>query len=123
MDLPQRGDPRVYLAAERTLLAWLRTGLAVMAFGFVVERFGLLARLLQAPAREALAFRASLWLGVALVALGVLAAAGGVLRFQRFSRGLPPREVPTPSGRSLAVALGWALAVIGTLLGISLVAS
>jgi len=30
-----------YLAAERTLLAWIRTGLALMGFGFVVARFGL----------------------------------------------------------------------------------
>jgi uncharacterized membrane protein YidH (DUF202 family) len=28
-----------YLAAERTLLAWIRTGLALMGFGFVVARF------------------------------------------------------------------------------------
>ena len=31
------GDPRVYFAAERTLLAWVRTGLTVMALGFVVS--------------------------------------------------------------------------------------
>lgn len=34
-------DPRVFFAAERTLLAWIRTGLTVMAFGFLVARFGL----------------------------------------------------------------------------------
>ena len=33
-------DPRIYFAAERTLLAWVRTGLAMMGFGFVVARFG-----------------------------------------------------------------------------------
>ncbi|MDQ3427232.1 MAG: DUF202 domain-containing protein, partial [Gemmatimonadota bacterium] len=41
-------DPRVYFAAERTMLAWLRTGIAIMAFGFVVARFGVFLRLLQA---------------------------------------------------------------------------
>jgi len=41
-------DPRVYFAAERTLLAWIRTGLAMMGFGFVVARFGLFLREFQA---------------------------------------------------------------------------
>ena len=36
-----------YLAAERTLLAWIRTGLAMMGFGFVVARFGLFLQQLE----------------------------------------------------------------------------
>jgi putative membrane protein len=37
-------DPRFYMAAERTFLAWIRTGIAFMGFGFVVARFGLFLR-------------------------------------------------------------------------------
>ncbi len=29
-------DPRVYFAAERTLLAWIRTGITTIGLGFVV---------------------------------------------------------------------------------------
>ena len=45
MNGPDAAAPKAslsdYLAAERTLLAWIRTGLAMMGFGFVVARFGL----------------------------------------------------------------------------------
>src|SRR5271156_3896829 len=41
-------DPRIYFAAERTLLAWVRTGLTMMGFGFVVARFGFFLRELAA---------------------------------------------------------------------------
>ena len=44
--MPDR-DPRVFFAAERTLLAWIRTGLGLVGMGFVVAKFGLFFRLLQ----------------------------------------------------------------------------
>lgn len=44
MDGEQKGSLSDYLAAERTLLAWIRTGLALMGFGFVLARFGLFLR-------------------------------------------------------------------------------
>jgi Predicted membrane protein len=46
-------DPRVFFAAERTLLAWNRTSLTLMAFGFVVERFGLFLHMLAPQATQA----------------------------------------------------------------------
>ena len=35
-------NPQVWMAAERTMLAWIRTGLATMGLGFVVARFALI---------------------------------------------------------------------------------
>jgi len=66
-------DPRVYFAAEWTLLAWVRTGLAMMGFGFVVARFGLFLRELAAvpgmPHQKHTGF--SLWMGTTLVVLAL----------------------------------------------------
>ncbi len=81
-------DPRVYFAAERTMLAWLRTGIAVMAFGFVVARFGLFLRLLQAQGSAPAGHGLSPYLGAGLVGLGVVATAGGAAQFQRLGGGL-----------------------------------
>src|SRR5688572_31527901 len=97
-DLGQR-DPRVYFAAERTTLAWLRTGITLMGFGFVVARFGLFlhelasARAAGPAATAATAAtvaelargpRLSLWVGVALMALGIWINLGATVRHFRF---------------------------------------
>src|SRR2546421_1272770 len=66
-------DPRVYLAAERTFLAWIRTSLALMGFGFVVARFGLFLAEIQVTRDGSAAPQNwfSLWVGTALIAVGV----------------------------------------------------
>jgi putative membrane protein len=77
MDGPIASNPHAalsdYLAAERTVLAWIRTGLALMGFGFVVARFGLFLQELQAAEHtpSAQAYGLSLWFGTALIAVGV----------------------------------------------------
>jgi putative membrane protein len=113
-------DPRVYFAAERTLLAWLRTGITVMAFGFVVARFGLFLRMLAGPGAAPPETRLSSWLGAALVALGVAATLGGAVQYQRYCRALPPEDRPSPGSGLLASGLAWALAAIGVLLAVGL---
>lgn len=67
-------DPRVIMAAERTLLAWIRTGLALMGFGFLVARFGLFMQeyaIIQGKA-EVDSPAWSVGIGAALVLLGTL---------------------------------------------------
>jgi putative membrane protein len=116
-------DPRVYFAAERTLLAWLRTGIAIMAFGFVVARFGLFLRVLRLQAATAVPAGPGLspYVGTALVVLGVVATGAGAVQYQRYNRQLPPAARPTPRAHWLPLALAWALVGIGVLLGIGLV--
>jgi uncharacterized protein (DUF302 family)/uncharacterized membrane protein YidH (DUF202 family) len=108
-------DPRIYLAAERTFLAWIRTGLALMAFGFVVARFGLFLREIEASrgASHIEPSTLSLPLGVGLVLIGVMANILASWRHVRYIRelnqGLP--AVGRPS--RLAIAFALILAAVG----------
>ena len=113
-------DPRVYFAAERTMLAWLRTGVAIMAFGFVAARFGLFLRLLHARADWGASHTVSDYLGTALVGLGIIATAGGAVQYQRFYRTLSPGERPRTASPRFVLGLSWALVVIGAVLAIVL---
>jgi len=98
---PLAHDPRVALAEERTLLAWVRTGVALMGFGFVVARFGLFLREMASlhPASGARAGGLSVWFGSCLCVLGVgvnlVAAAQHVRRLRTLERGelFRPRPV------------------------------
>jgi putative membrane protein len=95
--------------------AWVRTGLALMGFGFVVARFGVflheVAALGHAPPRPTSPL--PLWIGGALVVLGVLvnfaAAVQHVRRLRQFDRGEPCR----PTVWSLGVVVTLVLATVG----------
>jgi putative membrane protein len=105
-------DPRIYFAAERTLLAWVRTGLAMMGFGFVVARFGLFLRELAAipgaPAHQTTGL--SLGAGTTLVVLGVAvnmsAAVRHWLTIRQLDRGQPLKFRAVSLGTGVAVLLG-----------------
>ncbi|HWE03637.1 MAG TPA: DUF202 domain-containing protein [Tepidisphaeraceae bacterium] len=113
-------DPRVVLAAERTLLAWIRTGLALMGFGFVVSRFGFFLREIATvrgvpPIKHAGLSQAA---GIGLVALGVIVTALAGARHVQFVRRYLNAELPRPGAVSLSVVL----AVVLSLLGIAMAA-
>ena len=120
------GDPRVFFAAERTLLAWLRTGLTVMALGFVVARFGLFLHLLSTqssatPTPHELGVSA--WLGVVFVIIGALAILVATIQHRRFVSLLPPSDLPASYNRAFAVLLSTAVGTLGILLAVYLAVS
>jgi putative membrane protein len=110
-------DPRVFFAAERTLLAWVRTGLTVMGLGFVVARFGLFLRVLRREAGAGdHANPGSTLIGVGLVLLGSVAVAMAARQHVRFCRGLGPGARPEPDLAAWSVWFAAALAVVGVVL-------
>ena len=113
-------DPRVFFAAERTLLAWVRTGLTIIALGFVVARFGLFLSLLAATAPDHTEHAWSGLVGVALVFVGSLAIFGALHNHRRYVRTLPATDIPAVAIPWLTTALSLAIALCGLLLAVYL---
>jgi putative membrane protein len=107
-------DPRTRLAGERTLLAWIRTCVALMGLGFVVARFGLFLRELAVVDAAAPQPQSgfSLWIGMALILLGVVISLGSAWEHARFLRHLDGKTVYRPR-RSLSIIVAVILALVG----------
>jgi putative membrane protein len=119
----QTQDPRVYLAAERTFLAWIRTGLSLMGFGFVVARFGLFLRELDFAQHQVNLHtgRFTLWVGTGLILIGVIVNVFSALQHIRFvgavKRGTEVVDRPV----TMAVAIALILALTGVAMTVYLV--
>jgi uncharacterized protein (DUF302 family)/uncharacterized membrane protein YidH (DUF202 family) len=127
MDGRTAGKPKAalsdYLAAERTLLAWIRTGLALMGFGFVVARFGLFLQQLQTVQKifSEQSYGLSLWFGTALIAVGVIVNLFAGWQHARLVRDLDRGGATHARPAAPAVTIALFLALVGLAMTIYLI--
>ena len=105
-------DPRVFFAAERTLMAWNRTGLTLMAFGFVLERFGLFLHLLRQDSGH-VGRDLSFWIGIAFIALALGVIGFSIVQFRRVLKTLKPVEIPARYCTWSGIAMNLSVVVLG----------
>ncbi len=113
-------DPRVFFAAERTLLAWNRTSLTLMAFGFVIERFGLFLHLLMPQRTESLYQGTSYWIGIAFILMGSFSSVSAIIQYRKVLKTLGPSEIPLGYAVNMGVLVNFAVAVLGLALTVYL---
>jgi inner membrane protein YidH len=116
-------DPRVFFAAERTLLAWQRSAIAIIGMGFVIERFGLFLRLVNGGKLPPEHAGMSLILAVLFLIAGATIALVSAWQYQRFLKELSAPEMPRGHLTWPAPALNALLAVAALAMAVWFVTS
>ncbi|MCS7308088.1 MAG: DUF202 domain-containing protein [Aquificaceae bacterium] len=78
-------DPRIYMAAERTYLAWIRTAIALIVFGFVIEKFEFFLIQLEKLFHTQIGGHHSglVGIGIFIILIGLLTLVLGMVNFHR----------------------------------------
>jgi putative membrane protein len=116
-------DPRVFLAAERTLLAWIRTGVAMMGLGFLVAKFGLFVAemLLIRGGDPTDTPRLPLWIGSAMVLLGIAATLLAGIEHVRLVRRLKVDHIAGRLRLAMTAGIAFVIALTGIVMTIHLI--
>lgn len=118
-----KADPRIYMAAERTFLAWIRTAVALLAFGFVVARFGIFLRQVASLGGAAPAGGGpgvSLYAGLGLVSMGVVVGIVSAIRHTRYIRAIDAGRFRGSFGSAFAFAVVVVLSLVGVTMAVLL---
>ena len=104
------------------MLAWVRTGLAMMGFGFVVARFGLFLKEMATVQGQAIppSHGYSVWIGAALILLGVIANILSAVQHVRTLDRLKRGEQYLTSIWSLSLIMTGTLAALGLVMTVYL---
>lgn len=115
-------DPRIYMAAERTFLAWIRTGVAMMGFGFVVARFGFFLREIanQQTPQEEPRLGISLPIGIALISVGIAVIFVSMIRHRRYIEAIDRNDFRSAFGSRFAMIISALLCLVGIAMSIYL---